>query len=141
MGISTARNVAPAGSEYAETVRSNHCNTFNNVHVWGFWWPVELSKLRRVLLGPLLSYSGRVGCYIVMLKFFKSVEMHNGHEWVRYLRKDCTMVTLNEARQSRSCMIFSRPQRCRRFDGLPDSGYSRYTPEMAVRENPNFIAT
>ncbi|GFV94424.1 hypothetical protein TNCV_3352621 [Trichonephila clavipes] len=26
MGTPTARNVAPAGSEYAETVRSNHCN-------------------------------------------------------------------------------------------------------------------
>ncbi|GFT86182.1 hypothetical protein TNCV_3257651 [Trichonephila clavipes] len=25
MGIPTARNVAPAGSEYAETVRSNYC--------------------------------------------------------------------------------------------------------------------
>ncbi|GBO41021.1 hypothetical protein AVEN_265598-1, partial [Araneus ventricosus] len=41
----------------------------------------------------------------------------------------------------RSCMIFFRPQRCRRFDVLPDSGYSRYTREMVVRENPNFIAT
>ncbi|GFV10013.1 hypothetical protein TNCV_4522851 [Trichonephila clavipes] len=27
MGTPTARNVAPAGSEYAETVRSNHCKT------------------------------------------------------------------------------------------------------------------
>ncbi|GFX21120.1 hypothetical protein TNCV_4366991 [Trichonephila clavipes] len=27
MGTPTARNVAPAGSEYAETVRSNHCTT------------------------------------------------------------------------------------------------------------------
>ncbi|GFV50366.1 hypothetical protein TNCV_2649331 [Trichonephila clavipes] len=26
MGTPTARNVAPAGSEYAETVRSNHCS-------------------------------------------------------------------------------------------------------------------
>ncbi|GFT71220.1 hypothetical protein TNCV_3002151 [Trichonephila clavipes] len=25
MGTPTARNVAPAGSEYAETMRSNHC--------------------------------------------------------------------------------------------------------------------
>ncbi|GFT96141.1 hypothetical protein TNCV_1884641, partial [Trichonephila clavipes] len=25
MGTPTARNVAPAGSEHAETVRSNHC--------------------------------------------------------------------------------------------------------------------
>ncbi|GFW62528.1 hypothetical protein TNCV_85301 [Trichonephila clavipes] len=29
MGISTARNVSPAGSEYAETVRSNHCRGSN----------------------------------------------------------------------------------------------------------------
>ncbi|GFV10247.1 hypothetical protein TNCV_3661991 [Trichonephila clavipes] len=27
MGTPTARNVAPAGSEYAETVRSNHCSS------------------------------------------------------------------------------------------------------------------
>ncbi|GFS56950.1 uncharacterized protein TNCV_2661341 [Trichonephila clavipes] len=27
MGTPTARNVAPAGSEFAETVRSNHCTT------------------------------------------------------------------------------------------------------------------
>ncbi|GFU18631.1 hypothetical protein TNCV_4476041, partial [Trichonephila clavipes] len=26
MGTPTARNVAPAGSEYVETVRSNHCS-------------------------------------------------------------------------------------------------------------------
>ncbi|GFW82175.1 hypothetical protein TNCV_5056501 [Trichonephila clavipes] len=26
MGTPNARNVAPVGSEYAETVRSNHCN-------------------------------------------------------------------------------------------------------------------
>ncbi|GBM11721.1 hypothetical protein AVEN_156172-1 [Araneus ventricosus] len=44
-------------------------------------------------------------------------------------------------RWSRSCMIFFRPQRCRRFDVLPDSRYSRYTREMVVPENPNFIAT
>ncbi|GFU05911.1 ATP-dependent DNA helicase [Trichonephila clavipes] len=29
MGTPTARNVAPAGSEYAETVRSNHCKAKN----------------------------------------------------------------------------------------------------------------
>ncbi|GFU46684.1 hypothetical protein TNCV_1546911 [Trichonephila clavipes] len=29
MGTPTARNVAPAGSEYAETVRINHCNGFS----------------------------------------------------------------------------------------------------------------
>ncbi|GFW46537.1 hypothetical protein TNCV_1936071 [Trichonephila clavipes] len=27
MGSPTARNIAPAGSEYAEMVRSNHCNS------------------------------------------------------------------------------------------------------------------
>ncbi|GFT92909.1 putative transposable element [Trichonephila clavipes] len=30
MGTPTARNVAPAGSEYAETVRSNHCSNILN---------------------------------------------------------------------------------------------------------------
>ncbi|GFU05176.1 DDE_3 domain-containing protein [Trichonephila clavipes] len=34
-----------------------------------------------------------------------------------------------------------RPQRCRRFDVLPDSRYSRYIREMVVLENPNLIAT
>ncbi|GFX32041.1 uncharacterized protein TNCV_4098911 [Trichonephila clavipes] len=42
---------------------------------------------------------------------------------------------------TRSCMIFFRPQRCCRFDVLPDSRYSRYTREMVARENPNFIIT
>ncbi|GFV95101.1 uncharacterized protein TNCV_3708961 [Trichonephila clavipes] len=39
---------------------------FNNVHVWGFWWPAEVSKFRRVFLEPLCS---SVGCRIVLLKF------------------------------------------------------------------------
>ncbi|GFT50557.1 uncharacterized protein TNCV_551551 [Trichonephila clavipes] len=43
-------------------------------------------------------------------------------------------------RWSRSCMIFFRPQRCRRFDVLPDSRYSRYIREMFAHENPNSIA-
>ncbi|GFW23935.1 hypothetical protein TNCV_946191 [Trichonephila clavipes] len=30
MGTPTAKNVAPAGSEYAETVRSNHCMNDDN---------------------------------------------------------------------------------------------------------------
>ncbi|GFU09890.1 hypothetical protein TNCV_784391 [Trichonephila clavipes] len=34
MGIPTARNVAPAGSEYAETVRSNHC--IELIYISGF---------------------------------------------------------------------------------------------------------
>ncbi|GFV83889.1 uncharacterized protein TNCV_387971 [Trichonephila clavipes] len=42
---------------------------------------------------------------------------------------------------SRSCMFFFRPQRCHKFDVLPDSRYLRYTREMVVRENSNFIAT
>ncbi|GBM70675.1 hypothetical protein AVEN_270782-1 [Araneus ventricosus] len=51
------------------------------------------------------------------------------------------LMILVSRRWSRYCMIFFRPQRCRRFDVLPDSRYSRYTREMIVRENPNFIAT
>ncbi|GFX14715.1 uncharacterized protein TNCV_4017131 [Trichonephila clavipes] len=43
-------------------------------------------------------------------------------------------------RWSRSCMFFFRLRRCCRFDVLPDSRYSRYTREMVVRENPNFLA-
>ncbi|GFX91235.1 hypothetical protein TNCV_1246501 [Trichonephila clavipes] len=31
MGTPTARNVAPAGSEYAETVRNNHCTNASDV--------------------------------------------------------------------------------------------------------------
>ncbi|GFV71284.1 hypothetical protein TNCV_406651 [Trichonephila clavipes] len=36
-------------------------------------------------------------------------------------------------------MIFFQPLRCRRFDVLSDSRYSRYNRQMVVRENPNFI--
>ncbi|GFW48063.1 hypothetical protein TNCV_2402501 [Trichonephila clavipes] len=32
MGTPTARNVAPAGSEYAETVRSNHCSKGKGIY-------------------------------------------------------------------------------------------------------------
>ncbi|GFU88062.1 hypothetical protein TNCV_1336311 [Trichonephila clavipes] len=56
---------------------------FNNVHVWRFWWPVEVSKLRRVLLEPICGNSGRVEYRIVLLKFLKSVAMHNRHEWMQ----------------------------------------------------------
>ncbi|GBN97244.1 hypothetical protein AVEN_56478-1 [Araneus ventricosus] len=51
------------------------------------------------------------------------------------------LMILVSRRWSRSCVIFFRPQRCRRFAVLPDSRYSRYTREMVERENPNFIAT
>ncbi|GFX48580.1 hypothetical protein TNCV_584771 [Trichonephila clavipes] len=61
---------------------------FNNVHVWRFWWPAEVSKFRKVLLEPLCNNSGRVGCRIVLLKFPKSVGMHNGLEWVQEIRQD-----------------------------------------------------
>ncbi|GFW83465.1 histone-lysine N-methyltransferase SETMAR [Trichonephila clavipes] len=55
--------------------------TFSNVHVWGFCWPVKVSKFRRVFLERLCSGSGRVGCCTVLLKFPKSVGMQKGHEW------------------------------------------------------------
>ncbi|GFT97854.1 uncharacterized protein TNCV_2167641 [Trichonephila clavipes] len=42
---------------------------FNNVHVWGFGWPVQVSKFRRGLLEPLCSNSERVSCRIALLKF------------------------------------------------------------------------
>ncbi|GFX97498.1 hypothetical protein TNCV_2840581 [Trichonephila clavipes] len=58
------------------------------VHVWGFWWPGEVFKFRKVLLEPLYSNSGRVGCRIVLLKFPKSVGMRNGQEWVQEIRQD-----------------------------------------------------
>ncbi|GFX95243.1 uncharacterized protein TNCV_848341 [Trichonephila clavipes] len=52
------------------------------------------------------------------------------------------LTVLGESRRwSRSCMIFFRPQRCHRFDVLPDSRYPRYTREMVVGENPNSVAT
>ncbi|GFV62704.1 uncharacterized protein TNCV_901591 [Trichonephila clavipes] len=59
-------------------------------------------------------------------------------------RKDCTSITLNDSHQSWLVPFshdLSRPQICRKFDVLPDSRYSRYTREMIVLENPNFIAT
>ncbi|GFW26772.1 uncharacterized protein TNCV_2851621 [Trichonephila clavipes] len=39
---------------------------------------------------------------------------------------------------SRFCMIFFRPQWCRRFDVLPNFRYSRYIREMVTREIPKF---
>ncbi|GFT00949.1 uncharacterized protein TNCV_4053731 [Trichonephila clavipes] len=51
------------------------------------------------------------------------------------------LMILVSRRWTRSCMIFFRTQRCRRFHVLPDSRYSRYTREMTVHENPNLIAT
>ncbi|GFT90074.1 uncharacterized protein TNCV_3102491 [Trichonephila clavipes] len=51
------------------------------------------------------------------------------------------LMILVSRRWSRSCIIFLRPQRCCRFDVLPDSRYPRYTREMVVRENPNSVAT
>ncbi|GFU82167.1 hypothetical protein TNCV_4466181 [Trichonephila clavipes] len=61
---------------------------FNNVHVWGFWCPTEMSKLRRVLLKPVCTNSGHVGCRIVLLKFQMYVGMPNGHKWVLMIRQD-----------------------------------------------------
>ncbi|GFW38807.1 hypothetical protein TNCV_3881741 [Trichonephila clavipes] len=60
----------------------------NNVHVWGFGRPAEVYKFRRVLMEPLCTKSGRVGCRIDLLKFPKFVEMHNVHEWVHVIRQD-----------------------------------------------------
>ncbi|GFU83577.1 uncharacterized protein TNCV_4218371 [Trichonephila clavipes] len=51
------------------------------------------------------------------------------------------LMILASRRWFRSCIVFFRQQRCRRFDVLPDSRYSRHIREMVVRENPNFIAT
>ncbi|GFW38699.1 hypothetical protein TNCV_3880661 [Trichonephila clavipes] len=61
---------------------------FNNVHVWGFWWPAEVCKIRRVLLEPICSNSGRAGYRIVLPKFPMSVGMYNAHEWVPVIRQD-----------------------------------------------------
>ncbi|GBM33683.1 hypothetical protein AVEN_54814-1 [Araneus ventricosus] len=41
---------------------------FNNVHLWGFRWSMEVSEVRRVFLEPLGSNSRRVGCRIVLLE-------------------------------------------------------------------------
>ncbi|GFW90185.1 hypothetical protein TNCV_1790061 [Trichonephila clavipes] len=61
---------------------------YNNVHVCGFGWSTEVFKSREVLLEPLCSNSGHVGCRIVLLKLPKFVRMHNGHEWVQVIRQD-----------------------------------------------------
>ncbi|GFV98595.1 hypothetical protein TNCV_1452811 [Trichonephila clavipes] len=57
----------------------------SEVVVEGFWSSAEVSKFRRVLLEPICSNSGRVGCRIVLLKFPKSVGMHYLHEWVKVI--------------------------------------------------------
>ncbi|GFW00425.1 hypothetical protein TNCV_692641 [Trichonephila clavipes] len=48
----------------------------------------EVSKFRRVLLEPLCSNSGRVGCRIVLLRLPKIFGMHYNHEWVQVIRQD-----------------------------------------------------
>ncbi|GFU61307.1 hypothetical protein TNCV_5033521 [Trichonephila clavipes] len=49
----------------------------------------KVNPLRgRVLLEPPCFNSRRVECRIVLLKFPKFVEMHNGHEWVQVIRRD-----------------------------------------------------
>ncbi|GFW83432.1 hypothetical protein TNCV_2545301 [Trichonephila clavipes] len=41
-----------------------------------------------MLLEPLCSNFGCVVCRIVLLKFPKSIGMHNGHEWVPLIRQE-----------------------------------------------------
>ncbi|GFX39028.1 hypothetical protein TNCV_3426141 [Trichonephila clavipes] len=71
---------------------------FNNVHVWGFGWLAEVSKVRRVFLEPICSNSGRVRCRIVPLKFPKSVGKHNGHKWVQVVKQDAYVPVTYESR-------------------------------------------
>ncbi|GFW19118.1 uncharacterized protein TNCV_254451 [Trichonephila clavipes] len=74
---------------------------FNHAHIWGFRWIAEVSKFRRVLLESLCSNSARVGCRIVLLKFPKFVEMHNGYEWVQVIRQDAYVPFRVESRRIR----------------------------------------
>ncbi|GFS90632.1 uncharacterized protein TNCV_4098211 [Trichonephila clavipes] len=60
MGTPTARNVAPAGSDYAETVRSNHCSLIrgNKYVSSGFhhmWVCLETKLLMSWLVGDVIS--------------------------------------------------------------------------------------
>ncbi|GFV90823.1 hypothetical protein TNCV_2323921 [Trichonephila clavipes] len=59
MGTPTARNVAPAGSEYAETVRSNHCNSYFSIRACHIherlgleWWQGEKYETKHMVANP-----------------------------------------------------------------------------------------
>ncbi|GFU92819.1 hypothetical protein TNCV_1913691 [Trichonephila clavipes] len=55
MGTPTARNVAPAGSEYAETVRSNRCTEFQWFLIGTHKVHESVTTLRTRQLQPQLS--------------------------------------------------------------------------------------
>ncbi len=59
----------------------------NNVHVWEFRWPMEVSKVRRVFLEPIGSIS-RCADRIFLLEVSKSIGMLNRHEWVQVIEQD-----------------------------------------------------
>ncbi len=49
---------------------------------------MEVTKFRSVLLEPLGSNSGRVGCRITLLELSKFVGMRTEHEWMQVNKKD-----------------------------------------------------
>ncbi len=59
----------------------------NNVHVWEFRWPMEVSKVRTVFLEPIGSNSLRVS-RTFLLEVSKYNGMLNGHEWVQVIEQD-----------------------------------------------------
>lgn len=63
-------------------VRIARCKVSQICSIWGFKWSMKVFKVRRVFLGPFCRNSWRMGCRIVLLYLSKSVEMHNGDEWV-----------------------------------------------------------
>ncbi|GBM17005.1 hypothetical protein AVEN_133281-1 [Araneus ventricosus] len=50
------------------------------VQVWGFMWPMKVSKAKRLFREPLGSNFRRAGCRIVILELSQSVGIHYGHE-------------------------------------------------------------
>ncbi|GFU74367.1 hypothetical protein TNCV_2094911 [Trichonephila clavipes] len=59
MSTPTARNVAPAGSEYAETVRSNHCSRFL-VDIWKIPIPLFAKRGMDLLFNFPKGHNGKV---------------------------------------------------------------------------------
>ncbi|GFV46099.1 gag-Pol polyprotein [Trichonephila clavipes] len=76
------------------------------------YWTARRLMSERTLAGKSApgtwSNSGRVGCRIVLLKFPKSVRMHNGHEWVQVIRQDAYVPFTVPYNANCTCPILSQ---------------------------------
>ncbi|GFT09109.1 retrovirus-related Pol polyprotein from transposon 17.6 [Trichonephila clavipes] len=116
MGTFTERNVAPTGSDYAETVRSNHCilplteltkNRDPNIIPWNEAAEQAFTKLKAQLWATIEREAYAV---IEALKLFDSwifgveIEVISDHNPLTYL----TLTTPRSAKLTRWALILQR---------------------------------